>query len=181
MGKRYALVACCAVAGSLLTVSGAHAAAFAVRTQSTYGQGASFAGVATGADGQWLLHSLVVVIIGGLGSIKGAVAGSLLYGLVTAFAPVYLPNDYTYYSVRISKDNYSNRRIYLNNFYGANVQVYAYVDYTKITIPSQVVDGYEIEGTGTLHGSDLSLNYRVKDWYHNSVTDFCETWGEKDW
>ena len=41
---------------------------------------ASFAGVATGADGQWLLHSLVVVIIGGLGSIKGAVAGSLLYG-----------------------------------------------------------------------------------------------------
>ena len=52
---------------------------------------ASFAGVATGADGQWLLHSLVVVIIGGLGSIKGAVAGSLLYGMVTAFAPVYLP------------------------------------------------------------------------------------------
>ena len=37
---------------------------------------ASFAGVATGADGQWLLHSLVVVIIGGLGSIRGAVAGA---------------------------------------------------------------------------------------------------------
>lgn len=60
---------------------------------------ASFAGVATGADGQWLLHSLVVVIIGGLGSVRGAVAGSLLYGLVTAFAPVYLPSDYTYYSI----------------------------------------------------------------------------------
>jgi branched-chain amino acid transport system permease protein len=63
---------------------------------------ASFAGVATGADGQWLLHSLVVVIIGGLGSIKGAVAGSLLYGMVTAFAPVYLPRDYTYYSIILS-------------------------------------------------------------------------------
>jgi branched-chain amino acid transport system permease protein len=63
---------------------------------------ASFAGVATGADGQWLLHSLVVVIIGGLGSIKGAVAGSLLYGMVTAFAPVYLPSDYTYYSIIFS-------------------------------------------------------------------------------
>ncbi len=63
---------------------------------------ASFAGVATGADGQWLLHSLVVVIIGGLGSIKGAVAGSLLYGMVTAFAPVYLPIDYTYYSIIFS-------------------------------------------------------------------------------
>jgi branched-chain amino acid transport system permease protein len=63
---------------------------------------ASFAGVATGADGQWLLHSLVVVIIGGLGSIKGAVAGSLLYGMVTAFAPVYLPRDSTYYAIILS-------------------------------------------------------------------------------
>jgi branched-chain amino acid transport system permease protein len=63
---------------------------------------ASFAGVATGADGQWLLHSLVVVIIGGLGSIKGAVAGSLLYGMVTAFAPVYLPRDSTYYAIIFS-------------------------------------------------------------------------------
>jgi branched-chain amino acid transport system permease protein len=63
---------------------------------------ASFAGVATGSDGQWLLHSLVVVIIGGLGSIKGALAGSLLYGMVTAFAPVYLPTDYTYYAIILS-------------------------------------------------------------------------------
>jgi branched-chain amino acid transport system permease protein len=60
---------------------------------------ASFAGVAPGADGQWLLNSLVVVIIGGLGSIKGAAAGSLLYGLVVAFAPAYLPTDYTFYSI----------------------------------------------------------------------------------
>lgn len=61
--------------------------------------GASFAGAATGADGNWLLNSLVVVIIGGLGSLKGAVAGSLLYGMVVAFAPVYLPSRYTYYAV----------------------------------------------------------------------------------
>ncbi len=61
--------------------------------------GASFSGVALGTDGQWLLNSLVVVIIGGLGSIKGAVAGSLLFGLVTAFAPAYLPADYTFYSI----------------------------------------------------------------------------------
>lgn len=90
-------------------------------------------------------------------------------------------NDYTYYSVHISKDTYSNRTIYLNNFYGANIQVYAYVDYTKITIPYQMVNGYEIEGVGTLQGSNLSLNYRVKDLYHHSITDFCETWGERDW
>jgi branched-chain amino acid transport system permease protein len=61
--------------------------------------GASFSGVALGTDGQWLLNSLIVVIIGGLGSIKGAVAGSLLYGMVTAFAPAYLPSDYTFYSI----------------------------------------------------------------------------------
>lgn len=61
--------------------------------------GASFAGVALGTDGQWLLNSLVVVIIGGLGSVKGAVAGSLLYGMVTAFSPAYLPSAYTFYSI----------------------------------------------------------------------------------
>jgi branched-chain amino acid transport system permease protein len=64
--------------------------------------GASFAGAATGSDGAWLLNSLVVVIIGGLGSIKGAVAGSLLYGGVVAFAPAYLPTQYTFYSVIFS-------------------------------------------------------------------------------
>ena len=61
--------------------------------------GGSFSGVALGTDGQWLLNSLIVVIIGGLGSVKGAVAGSLLYGMVTAFSPAYLPSDYTFYSI----------------------------------------------------------------------------------
>ena len=61
--------------------------------------GASFAGVSPGADGQWLLNSLVVVIIGGLGSLKGAVAGSLLFGLVVSFSPAYLPAEFTFYSI----------------------------------------------------------------------------------
>lgn len=61
--------------------------------------GASFGGVATGSDGAWLLNSLVVVIIGGLGSIKGAVAGSVLYGMVVAMAPAYLPTSYTFYAI----------------------------------------------------------------------------------
>jgi branched-chain amino acid transport system permease protein len=64
--------------------------------------GASFAGAATGSDGAWLLNSLVVVIIGGLGSIKGAVAGSVLYGMVVALSPAYLPAEYTFYSVIFS-------------------------------------------------------------------------------
>jgi branched-chain amino acid transport system permease protein len=53
--------------------------------------GASQGAVANGQDGQWLLNSLVVVIIGGMGSLLGAAAGSLLYGLVFSFSAVYLP------------------------------------------------------------------------------------------
>ena len=47
--------------------------------------------VAQGQDGVWLLNSLVVVIIGGMGSLVGAAAGSLLFGLVSAFSITYLP------------------------------------------------------------------------------------------
>ena len=90
-------------------------------------------------------------------------------------------NDYTYYSVRISKDGNSGRRVYFDNFYGANIRVYANVDYTKITIPYQVVNGYEIEGVGNLQGNHVSLTYRVKDLYQHSVSDFCDSWGERDW
>jgi branched-chain amino acid transport system permease protein len=61
--------------------------------------GATQAGVATGADGQWLLNSLVVVIIGGLGSLLGAAVGALLYGFVLSFSAVYLPADYTQYAI----------------------------------------------------------------------------------
>jgi branched-chain amino acid transport system permease protein len=53
--------------------------------------GASQGGVGAGQDGQWLLNSLVVVIVGGMGSLLGAAAGSLLYGLVFSFSAVYLP------------------------------------------------------------------------------------------
>jgi branched-chain amino acid transport system permease protein len=60
---------------------------------------ASQAGVASGQDGIWLLNSLVVVIIGGMGSLVGAVAGSLLYGLVFNFSSAYLPVEYTQYSI----------------------------------------------------------------------------------
>jgi branched-chain amino acid transport system permease protein len=47
--------------------------------------------ISQGQDGVWLLNSLVVVIIGGMGSLLGAVAGSLLFGLVSAFSITYLP------------------------------------------------------------------------------------------
>ena len=65
--------------------------------------GSSQANVAANVDGQWLLNSLVVVIIGGMGSLLGAAAGALLYGLVFSFSAVYLPttsdNCCTQYSI----------------------------------------------------------------------------------
>jgi branched-chain amino acid transport system permease protein len=60
---------------------------------------ASQGNVATGQDGAWLLNALVVVVVGGMGSIFGAIAGALLYGLVFQFAASYLPTSATEYAV----------------------------------------------------------------------------------
>jgi branched-chain amino acid transport system permease protein len=61
--------------------------------------GGSFASLAPGVDANWLLYSLVVVIIGGMGSLGGAAIGALLLGLTSNFAAAYLPSNYTYYSI----------------------------------------------------------------------------------
>jgi branched-chain amino acid transport system permease protein len=61
--------------------------------------GGSFSSLAPGLDATWLLNSLVVVIIGGMGSLGGAAIGALLLGLVTNFSAAYLPSNYTYYSI----------------------------------------------------------------------------------
>jgi branched-chain amino acid transport system permease protein len=61
--------------------------------------GGSFASLAPGVDATWLLNSLVVVIIGGMGSLGGAAIGSLLLGLVTNYSAAYLPASATYYSI----------------------------------------------------------------------------------
>jgi branched-chain amino acid transport system permease protein len=61
--------------------------------------GGSFAGLAPGVDANWLLYSLVVVIIGGMGSLGGAAIGALLLGLTSNLSATYLPADYTYYSI----------------------------------------------------------------------------------
>jgi branched-chain amino acid transport system permease protein len=52
---------------------------------------ASQSNIASGQDGQWLLNSLVVVIVGGMGSIFGAAAGAILYAFVLNFSASYLP------------------------------------------------------------------------------------------
>jgi branched-chain amino acid transport system permease protein len=54
--------------------------------------GASQGGVTSGQDGLWLLYSLLVVIVGGMGSLIGAAAGALLVALVLTFSASYLPS-----------------------------------------------------------------------------------------
>jgi branched-chain amino acid transport system permease protein len=53
-------------------------------------------------DTQYLLISLIVVIIGGMGSLAGAAIGALALGLVDSFGDVYLPVGYTNYSVLLT-------------------------------------------------------------------------------
>jgi branched-chain amino acid transport system permease protein len=53
--------------------------------------GGAFVGVHPGADFEILLLAFVVVIIGGLGSLKGAFVGGLVVGLLDNFGKVFFP------------------------------------------------------------------------------------------
>lgn len=51
-----------------------------------------------GADTDILLFALVVVIVGGLGSVEGAAVGSILIGVIDSFAKVWIP-ELSYFAV----------------------------------------------------------------------------------
>lgn len=53
--------------------------------------GGTFQSIAPGEDIRFLLNSLVVVIVGGMGSIPGAALGALLIGLAEQIGSVYFP------------------------------------------------------------------------------------------
>jgi len=53
--------------------------------------GGTFQSMAPGEDVRFLLASLVVVIVGGMGSIPGAALGALLIGVAEQFGSVYMP------------------------------------------------------------------------------------------
>jgi branched-chain amino acid transport system permease protein len=57
--------------------------------------GGTVLSLAPGEDDKFLLSSLVVVIIGGLGSLPGAAVGAFALGLVEQLSAVYLPQAYT--------------------------------------------------------------------------------------
>lgn len=53
--------------------------------------GTSYMSLSQGLDVRVLMLSLVVIIIGGMGSLKGAAVGALITGMVSSFATGYLP------------------------------------------------------------------------------------------
>jgi branched-chain amino acid transport system permease protein len=58
--------------------------------------------LAPGQDASFLLSSLVVVIVGGMGSLAGALVGALALGLVDQLSGVYLPAGYTNFSILLT-------------------------------------------------------------------------------
>jgi len=63
--------------------------------------GGTFQSISLGEDSKFLLASLVVVIVGGLGSIPGAALGALIVGLAEQIGTVYFQNYATVLSFLI--------------------------------------------------------------------------------
>ncbi len=83
-------------------------------------------------------------------------------------------DGFTSYSISIAKGSYLDE-IIIYNFYGSGLRVFATLNGERITIPYQVVNGYEIEGFGVIYGNEMDLTYSVTDLYDVTPTDFCET------
>lgn len=60
--------------------------------------GGGFLSLYRGADSEILLFSLVVIIIGGMGSLRGAIIGSLLVGLLDSFGKALYP-EIAYFTI----------------------------------------------------------------------------------
>lgn len=82
--------------------------------------------------------------------------------------------EMVYYTFQVTKSGQSEK-IYISNFYGADISVYGFLDYDQITIPFQVVNGYEIEGVGNVFDGQISLSYRVYDQISKTRPDYCKT------
>jgi hypothetical protein len=82
--------------------------------------------------------------------------------------------EYVYYNIHISKGGYDGNEVFLRDFYAEHTDFIAYVNGDRIDIPSQVSNGYEVEGSGYIHAGELYLDYRVYDVYNGSFVDYCE-------
>jgi hypothetical protein len=85
-------------------------------------------------------------------------------------------DEYWEYGVSVYKSG--GTKVMIDNFYNSNLRVYGNVDGTRIYIPWQNVDGYEIQGDGYIAGTKLVISYKVRDTYSDSgAWDFCQATG----
>ena len=103
------------------------------------------------------------------------------YDQVNLVSGVYQLEEYsqTYnqnfqYTVWVSQSGGDSRILYIDNFYDQEITVRAEVIGRKLYIRKQYVDGYEIEGIGTIWGSKIQLDYSINDVYSNRPTDYCQ-------
>lgn len=83
-------------------------------------------------------------------------------------------NQILHYRLWITTVGCDENEVYLENFYDADLRVRAIMRGDKLTIPYQVIDGYEIEGTATIFNNEIHFNYRVEDRYSYEPVNFCE-------
>ena len=82
------------------------------------------------------------------------------------------------YDIHIQKSCCKAHEIRINNFYGADLDVYAIVNDDRITIPLQKAEGYEIEGTGKVTSNRLVITFVARDLYVRPVfADFVDIEG----
>ncbi|MDH5367069.1 MAG: hypothetical protein OEW67_08790 [Cyclobacteriaceae bacterium] len=83
-------------------------------------------------------------------------------------------NEISEYSIYISKSLQDADVIYIDNFYGVNIDIFVIVSGNKMTIPLQEINNYEIEGEGWYEYDKLHFDYVVRDLtrYH-VINDYC--------
>lgn len=83
-------------------------------------------------------------------------------------------NEIAEFSIRITKSAHDEDVVYLENFYGVNIDVLALVSANHLIIPLQEINGYEIEGEGWFDFNELEFDYVVRDItrYH-IINDYC--------
>lgn len=118
-----------------------------------------------------LLLSCDILVIEPQYDERDRIAGSYL---MKEYSQTY--NEYARFNVYVRKTGsvYSNNVI-IENFYNTNADVWAEMVGDKIYISRQVVNGYEIEGVGTVYYDEIRFNYSVKDLFYNRPVDFCES------
>ena len=76
------------------------------------------------------------------------------------------------YEVRIDRDPQRENQVIIYNFYNLGLEVSAEVEGRTLVVPVQVHNFFEVEGEGSLSGSEITLHYTIRSVLESS--DFCD-------